>query len=416
LYAPIQAFLSHEQLSTSSAERRFASTDYFSLAVEFNEDLSAFHGPTLDSEIRYTSDAISYVLSLYPPNTSIIVMGHSMGGIVAVSLLPSTDISAIITMSTPHTLPPARFDSRIDALYTANMRTLLSDRTPILSLCGGATDMMVPSESCILPRLGLNANAYRRTLFTTALEGAWTGVGHREMVWCHQVRWRVARAALELGAASTEAEQGAVLDVWLKDGHLLPPSAGATPLIFSDADTYETLPRGERLILNQPRRKRMYLLPSPRPGASGSAKFILFVSQGSIGPVAPYTHLVLRISVYRCQERSSGASFRCSSLEPVTLRLIPNPPVGKPFPSPEEGVDESEGVVLYEADIQTVDEHRWVGVYVDGADGNGWAVGGFSPKEVIEDGSGAIGMSLADRCRRYLWLTITRPKHRFSEK
>jgi len=66
-------------------------------AVEFNEDLSAFHGPTLLSERTYVLDAIRYILSLYPLDTSIVVMGHSMGGVVATSLLPSPNISAIIT-------------------------------------------------------------------------------------------------------------------------------------------------------------------------------------------------------------------------------------------------------------------------------------------------------------------------------
>ncbi|GAW00800.1 PGAP1-domain-containing protein [Lentinula edodes] len=95
--------------------RNMKALDFF--AADFNEDLSAFHGPTLKAQIEYCARAISYILSLYPPNTSIIIMGHSMGGIVATSLLPSKDISSIITMSTPHTLPPARFDQRVDEIY-----------------------------------------------------------------------------------------------------------------------------------------------------------------------------------------------------------------------------------------------------------------------------------------------------------
>jgi hypothetical protein len=77
----------------------------------------------------------------------------------------------------------------------------------------------------------------------------------------------------------------------------------------------------------------------------------------------------------------------------VTLRLIPNPPADGHFPSPEEGADESEGVVLYEADIPTHGEKYWVGVHIDGAAGSGWIVGGYSPGEVIENDSGALGKS-----------------------
>lgn len=143
-------------------------------------------------------------------------MGHSMGGIVATSLLPSNRISAILTMSAPHTLPPARFDARVDEIYHANTQTLFSDPTPMVSLCGGATDMMIPSESCILPPIAAG-HLYRKTVFTSALEGAWTGVGHQEMVWCHQVRWRIARAALKLGMANNPKGRGLVLDKWLRE-------------------------------------------------------------------------------------------------------------------------------------------------------------------------------------------------------
>ena len=128
--------------------------------------------------MAYASSAISYILSLYPPDTSIIVMGHSMGGIVATSLLPSSNISAVITMSTPHQLPPARFDRRIASIYNNNRAALAASNTPILSLCGGATDLMVPSESCILPGVPNVVGVYRRTVFSSALEGCWTSIGH----------------------------------------------------------------------------------------------------------------------------------------------------------------------------------------------------------------------------------------------
>jgi glycosylphosphatidylinositol deacylase len=74
----------------------FKPLDFF--AVDYNEDLSAFHGPTLDVEIAYASSAISYILSLYPPGTPIILMGYLIGGVFAISLLLSPNISAVITM------------------------------------------------------------------------------------------------------------------------------------------------------------------------------------------------------------------------------------------------------------------------------------------------------------------------------
>ncbi|KAG1891025.1 PGAP1-like protein-domain-containing protein [Suillus subluteus] len=334
-----QYFSSPFVVSSDFTGRGIQSLDFF--AVEFNEDLSAFHGPTIESQIEYSAAAISYILSHYPPNTRIIVVGHSMGGIVGTALLPSDDISALITMSTPHTLPPARFDARIDEIYRRNTESLANDPTPVVSICGGATDMMIPSESCILPdpRGGDPGNAvYRRT-------GAWTGVGHREMVWCHQVRWRVARAALELGGANSDVDMAVILDTWLsRDGRFLPPTTG---IEISEATTYEALPEGMNLVLKKPIGSRTYLLP-----------FILFVSRGSISPIAPQHSTKLQALPYFCVGRStlpithqSSESVSCVPLEPSTLKLLPSPVPGKPFPVPDEGFDESDGIVLFEATV-----------------------------------------------------------------
>ncbi|KAJ7682382.1 PGAP1-like protein-domain-containing protein [Mycena polygramma] len=352
--------------------------DFF--AVEFNEDLSAFHGPTLEAQTAYTSRAIAYILSLYPAGTSIIIMGHSMGGIVATSLLPSYNISAIITMSTPHTLPPARFDSRIDMIYDRNQRTLAADPTPILSLCGGATDMMIPSESCILPSPptddGDGDAPFRRTVFSSALEGAWTGVGHQEMVWCHQVRWRVARAALELGAASFPASRGLILDRWLRDGHALPPLPTAE-LPAGLTASPETLPEDMHLVLKQPHGARTYLLPIP---ASRPAKFVLLVSQGSIAPVAPQKPLALTVSVFACGGLGAD-EVRCRAQPSSVLKLIPSPIPERPFPIPKEGSDESEGIVLYEAEVPSGSASKWIAVRMENGEGAGWITGGFVVEE-----------------------------------
>ena len=367
-------------------------TQHNIVAAEFNEDLSAFHGPTLDSQIAYTSAAIDYVLSRYPPNTQIIVMGHSMGGIVATALLPSDNIKALITMSTPHTLPPARFDARIEAIYNQNRNVLREDETPILSVCGGATDMMIPSESCILPEDATRVGVYRRTVFTSALEGAWTGVGHREMVWCHQVRWRVARASLELGGATTADERARVLDRWFRDGSILPPADDAVPDMSLMRGAYEMLSGDMQLVLNRPLGTRTYLLPIPgaQDGDDGRT-FVVYVSQGRVSGMSPHHTSNLRVSVHVCGEDFPGETVRCRSLAPRSLKLLPAPILGKAFPVPDEGTDESEGIVFFEAELPGGVE-GWVGVTVDaGDDGRGWVTGGFGQTHTVKNELGFGG-------------------------
>lgn len=352
-----------------------------SSVVEFNEDFSAFHGPTIDSQTAYTSRAIDYILSQYPPDTSIIVMGHSMGGIVATALLPNPQISAIITMSTPHTLPPVRFDRRIDHIYADNLKDLASNPTPLLSLCGGATDLMIPSESCILPSLASqhNASVYRRTVFTSALECCWTGVGHLAMVWCHQVRWRVARAALEIAASPSSEARAAAMDLWLRDGHTLPPVESPSDALQLLPGEYNTVPYNRHLLVRNPVGTQTYLLPLPDPPEGRtSATFVLYASQGSIPPVAPHRPLPFRATVYTCLDDT----LHCSPLPPDTLKLIPNPVIGAPFPVPDAGSDESEGVALFEAEVP-LGARSQVIVKVEFGDGKGWVFGGFANSEPV---------------------------------
>lgn len=298
-------------------------------------------------------------------------------------------------MSTPHTLPPARFDRRIERIYAHNRQSLLSNPTPILSLCGGATDLMIPSEYCILPPPTAGEDGmepFRRTVFTSALEGSWTGVGHREMVWCHQVRWRVARAGLELGAASSVAHRGVILDTWLRDGHTLPPghSSASAGHLDLHAEEFTILPAGLHLTVKNPVGSHTYLLPTTVPESARTRKFVLYVSQGSIPPTSPRNPLPLRASVFLCSLTGS-----CSPVQPSSLKLIPNASPGRPFPVPDEGSDESEGVVVLEADVAVAEGMR-IAVKMEHGDGRGWIVGGFVPSEPILVMAEPSRMSLND--------------------
>jgi hypothetical protein len=90
----------------------------------------------------------------------------------------------------------------------------------------------------------------------------------------------------------------------------------------------------------------------------------------------------------------------CTTLSPDALKLIPNPIPGKPFPVPDEGSDESEGVVVFEADVQPSDrDYMWVAVHIEAANGAGWIIGGFAPSQdnggVVVSKTGATGLSSA---------------------
>ncbi|KAI0701177.1 PGAP1-like protein-domain-containing protein [Cytidiella melzeri] len=349
-------------------------------AVEFNEDLSAFHGTTLDLQTSYTSRAVDYILSRYPAGTTVIIMGHSMGGIVATSLLPHPNISAIITMSTPHSLPPARFDRHIERIYARNRRTLISNPTPILSLCGGATDLMIPSESCVLPPLNVNEDGgepFRRTVFTSSLEAAWTGVDHRGMVWCHQVRWRVARAALEIGGGSSPSERGIILDSWIPDGHIVPSGYSIIP--SNNIGPSSILQPDQHLVVKNILEPHTWFLPiiPNKQDPSRKRKFVLYVSKANSELTLPM--LPFGTVVHTCHAHRS-----CVPLVPTTLKIIPNPSQGALFPLPDQGISENEGVVFFEAEV-SFEEDAQIAVTLDGSKKIAWLFGGFIPEPVIKD-------------------------------
>lgn len=98
-----------KKTSTSNKELGRRSLDFFT--IDYNDDFSAFHGQTLLDQSEYLADCIRYILSLYHQEregpgrsdpTSVIVVAHSMGGIVARAafLHPNYQAGSISTLIT----------------------------------------------------------------------------------------------------------------------------------------------------------------------------------------------------------------------------------------------------------------------------------------------------------------------------
>lgn len=388
------------------------------LVVEFNEDLSALHGPTLQTQARYVAEAIEYILQKYPHRPKITLIGHSMGGIVAQLALASEHLSpmatwnassvgTIITMSTPHGLPPARLDTEMARIYKRiSSWEHISDPTtihpPILALCGGSTDSQIPSETCALPKLATHTHEnnvsrrYRRTVHTTSCPGIWSGVGHQEMVWCHQVRWRVARAILDSYRTNLFPSTDVALDRWLpppQSSSFIHPSTSSTTEDLSDIP--HTLLEVSRLHLNSNALKQSsqpytHLLPIPK--ILGSSQLGVLVSGGtfltpSIPESVPSHHTnSLRVSLYHCATSSSLDS--CTTLPSSLIlsshaRLLPNPRRNEKFPS-KEGADESDGALFLSLGISP-SLTGWIAILVEGGrDDNAFVLVEFDAEKTIE--------------------------------
>lgn len=192
--------------------------DFFT--VDFNEDFSAFHGQTLYEQADYLNEAIKYILSLYvktrrkedgPVPSSVILLGHSMGGVVARTMLIRDNfkpgsVNSIITISTPHLTPPVAFDWLVNKIY-ADINDYwrrsysakyaysnpLQDVT-MVSIAGGTLDTVVCSDTANINSLVPLSHGF--TVFTTSIPKVWTAIDHQCILWCDQFRTVIAKALL----------------------------------------------------------------------------------------------------------------------------------------------------------------------------------------------------------------------------
>lgn len=193
--------------------------DFF--AADFNEDFLAFHGRTILDQAEYLNDAVAFILLLYAhnenPPTSLILMGHSMGGIVARLMLTLPNyvpgsVNTILTLSSPHSAPPLTFDGDLLRVYSAIDRfwydgfhltlkepSLAQQRlhnVSVVSLTGGLLDSVLPADYTTLGYLVPPSNGF--TMFTTGIQDVWTPSDHLAIVWCRQLRRLIAKWLLSI--------------------------------------------------------------------------------------------------------------------------------------------------------------------------------------------------------------------------
>ncbi|KAJ8730055.1 hypothetical protein PYW07_017093 [Mythimna separata] len=172
--------------------------DFFS--ISYNEELSGLYGGVLQSQTKFAAASITKILSLYKSNkytktvpTSVILIGHSMGGLIAKRLLayPSTiNMTTIaISLAAPLEAPVINVDAAMDDYYmlmnlewemNINNNPEIKQKKILLSFGNGPRDVLIPS--------GLTASndSYINGL-TTALPGVWASPDHVCIVWCKQL-------------------------------------------------------------------------------------------------------------------------------------------------------------------------------------------------------------------------------------
>ncbi|RFU77023.1 gpi inositol-deacylase [Trichoderma arundinaceum] len=338
-------YLQHDRSQLDSGIR---SLDFFT--VDFNEDITAFHGQTLLDQAEYLNEAVRYILSLYsepqrgsrdshlPDPTSVLILGHSMGGVVARAMLvqpnyQENSINTIITMSAPHARPPVTFDGRIVQIYNeindywrrAYTQKWASNNplwhVTLVSIAGGNLDTVVPSDYASIESLVPETHGF--TVFTSGIPTVWTSMDHQAILWCDQFRRVLAQTLyglIDVHRASQTKPRAQRMRVFKK--RLLTgletiaektlSLSEPTILLTLDDLSSTVVPTGGRLTLSQlgsESRPMAYLLPIPPHGSPELKRFTLLTDAQLIAPVDNNQLQVLLCSVSPFQSASVNSIF-----------------------------------------------------------------------------------------------------------
>lgn len=405
--------------------------DFFT--VDFNEEFTAFHGQAILDQAEYLNEAVAYILSLYhdprrserdpdlPDPTSVMILGHSMGGIVARTMLvmpnyQSNSINTIITMAAPHARPPVSFDAEIVNIYKdindywrqaysqkwANNNPLW--HVTLISIAGGGLDTMIPSDYTSLESLVPETHGF--TVFTSTIPTVWTGIDHEAILWSDQLRKVVVKALYDVvdvnRAAQTKprAERMRVFKKWFLTGmesvteKSLPQREPTTLLTLEDnADIY---PQGERLILRKfgtSRKPRAHLLPVPPQDAPGGKRFTLLSDQRLDHPGESGKLEVLFCSVFPLHPGQSATLFSMNmdlsgdstgsarlACKNAAADLITLPASTRTSKWPFKGKNSDLETFSYlQYDLEDISDHQFVAVVDKAIDPTpGWVVAEFS--------------------------------------
>ena len=94
------------QAAAAQEKAMFAANRIDVYVADLREELSAFNGQILSNQTEFVVDCINSILARHPQSTNVILVGHSMGGVIARGVflsqhfVPST-VSTIFAIASP---------------------------------------------------------------------------------------------------------------------------------------------------------------------------------------------------------------------------------------------------------------------------------------------------------------------------
>lgn len=216
-------------------------------AADFRQERSALDGTLLDRQTAFVVNCLRWLRAKHADQQSggppwrVILVGHSMGGIVARAALAAVaaepgfdaaEVLAVVTLASPHQRSPAHLQPALARFYR-RMRSHPAPAVPVVSIAGGAVDVQVPQELTSLH--GLVPEGFAFEASTEQLQGIWAAADHQAIVWCNQLVVKLAALLLDLHAASGPMHERSGMTQLLMRKHLDLRAAHA-----ADPPEYET--------------------------------------------------------------------------------------------------------------------------------------------------------------------------------
>ncbi|XP_075036065.1 GPI inositol-deacylase [Mixophyes fleayi] len=179
-------------------------------SVNFNEELVALYGGSLQRQTQFVHSCIKTILRLYknqgfPPH-GVVIIGHSMAGLVARALFTLKNlkpqlVNLIITQATPHIMPVFPVDYYLTEFYAlVNNYWILNanelQNITILSVAGGFRDYQIRSGLTFLPASNHHNSAL--SVVSTGIPRTWASTDHLSIVWCKELILATSRALFDL--------------------------------------------------------------------------------------------------------------------------------------------------------------------------------------------------------------------------
>jgi hypothetical protein len=193
--------------------------------ISFNEELTALYGPLLEIQTNYVKICIKHILKLFgsvQPEfkrpKSVVLIGNSMGGIIARGIFTSAAdshlVHTIITKSSPHNRPVINVDKhlsnyydRVNSLWLNKSENRLKN-VVLASLYGGTRDILVRSGLANLNDWKSKSPAGIISSYTVSMPHVWRNIDHRCMAWCRELVMNLNRALFSL----IDSETGQIIE------------------------------------------------------------------------------------------------------------------------------------------------------------------------------------------------------------